>query len=115
MRFIQCRHQIKTVRVTMGIHDGWTYLFDSRTSFILDDITEAPSYACPQIFLTSKRTGSSVRTLIILLGHLINLLTELPHILSGECQKLTKDLLENLLFFRRNKMDILGLTSGLPS
>ena len=48
-------------------------------------------------------------------GHLINLLTELPHILSGECKKLTKDLLENLLFSKKNKMDILGLTSGLPS
>ena len=34
-------------------------------------------------------------------GHLINLLTELPHILSGECKKLTKDLLENLLFSKK--------------
>ena len=33
-------------------------------------------------------------------GHLINLLTELPHILSGECKKLTKDL-ENLLFSKK--------------
>ena len=34
-------------------------------------------------------------------GHLINLLTELPHILSGECKQLTSELLTHLLYSKK--------------
>ena len=39
-------------------------------------------------------------------GHLISLLTELPHILSGECKNVTSQLLH--VFFQKSKTDTLG-------
>ena len=77
---------------------------------ILCGVQRVPTIAInsPTVPLSSLNLGSYIvldcEPLHDLKGHLINLLTELPHILNGDSKKAVSDLLDHLLFSRKQNL-----------